>query len=63
MAGLVAMTSLVDLVVVDLRMEVVLEAALGCWVVEVTFSPQAKSRDEAKSSISNFGIMERFIET
>ena len=41
MAGLVAMTSVVDLVVVDLRMEVVLEASLGCWVVEVTFSPQA----------------------
>ena len=30
MAGLVAMTSVVDLVVVDLRMEVVLGFSLGC---------------------------------
>ena len=63
MAGLVAMTSVVDLVVVDLRMEVVLGFSLGCWVVEVTFSPQAKSRDEAKSIISNFGIVRGFIGT
>ena len=62
-AGLVAMTSVVDLVVVDLRMEVVLEASLGCWVVEVTFSPQANSRDEAKSIISNFGIVRGFMGT
>ena len=63
MAGLVAMTSVVDLVVVDLRMEVVLGFSLGCWVVEVTFSPQANSRDEAKSIISNFGIVRGFIGT
>ena len=30
MAGLVAITSVVDLVVVDLRMEVVLGFSLGC---------------------------------
>ena len=30
MAGLVEMTSVVDLVVVDLRMEVVLGFSLGC---------------------------------
>ena len=30
MAGLVGMTSVVDLVVVDLRMEVVLGFSLGC---------------------------------
>ena len=63
MAGLVAMTSVVGLVVVDLRMEVVLGFSLGCWVVEVTFSPQANSRDEAKSIISNFGIVRAFIAT
>ena len=32
-------------------------------MVKATFSPQAKSRDEAKSIISNFGIVRSFIGT